>query len=387
MEFSLESPNLSQVAEIYIQFEGLSLGAKGFEESFQSIKELEEPIDLSSALLKYDKTNNNELEIDFQVFDENGIDISNGFKLILQFRNVLFKRLRGWFDQFSLGLSRDTISIDLFDRWKSGSVYLEDPRAILSIQNSFGVPFFASISTFDALENGAGSMVIPITFDNELGDSFAIQYPNSTDIEGFVNSVYVVDDGNSNIANVIRLSPNMLEYKLNLTVNHDVDLQEAGEISDSSRVFVSTKVELPLTGRLDKVVARDTFSVAVGLPKEIKPIKRLAIGLTTDNGLPIDAVLQCYFLDHENNAFDSLFTDGQFMRSAEIDELGKPVRSTLNATTIDLDNDQILKLDQLHAIAIKTKLETTENGQETITIYGDNHLGIQLKMLISYQVL
>src|SRR5690606_3324682 len=192
-----------------------------------------ELVDLSSAEILFEGEKSSKISIDLEILDTNGLDITPNYSLYLSFKNLVIKRAKGWFDQLILDFKTDTITLDVFENWKSGSVFLDDPKLTFSIKNSIGIPFNGSISTFDAVTNGNGSTIVPIEYSNAFGNSFSVDYPSSNQLEGYINSIFTLNGSNSNLRNIIEISPTALHYGFNFVANHSYDLDKAGFISDT----------------------------------------------------------------------------------------------------------------------------------------------------------
>lgn len=382
----LRNDGRSDIGEVQVNIPSLHIDGLPYEGHYVNISSLDETIPLQEAELFFLNGEDNEINISFTVKDLSGEDVTSQYKLLLQFRGLFFRKAKGWFDQFVLDFETDTIELDLFQNWKSGAVYLDDPKAMFSFNNSIGIPFSASLATFDASVDGSGATVIPIDYSNALGDSFAIEYPTSDDVEGAINSIFTLDRDNSNLQNVIKVSPKEVRYDLNLVAHHAYDLSEAGFISDTSRLVVSTAVELPFTGRIQNVLVVDTLELSTKFIGELDDVLAATIEVRTENSLPLEVDLQAYFLDANGAIIDSLFNSPEFLESGVANAQGRVTQASLRLNAIQTTAAQLDRLRQARYLALRGKMNTFNQGNTTISFYDDSHLAIDLALKLKYRV-
>ncbi|MEZ4721918.1 MAG: hypothetical protein R2813_08600 [Flavobacteriales bacterium] len=384
LQLLLEGPSRAEIAKVEIRISSLHLNGVPFEITQTNVTQLDELFDLTGAELFFGS--GNRISAEFFVFNEQGADITHNYSLFLRFKNMVIKQAKGWFDNLILDFETDTISLDVFDNWKKGTIYLDDPRINISFSNSIGIPFTASVSTFDASKDGQGATIVPIDYKSALGDSFTIQYPSGDDIEGYVNSIFRLDRNNSNIRNVIQISPSELHYGFNLVTRHSQLNQLPGTITDTSQLKVTTQLELPFTCRIDNVFAIDTISVSTNLSSELLKVERALMEVTTENALPLGALIQVYLLDSKYNIIDSVLTDRNFLTAANIDGYGFVISPNETKTSIGTTDQQLQALRKTQFMLVMAQLETSDAGQKTVSFQGSNYLSVDLALRLKYKI-
>lgn len=387
LHLMLNGDDLQSIDSVYVDFKELQLDKQNeFRKGFSDLSSLETPLNLADARINFQPQRPNFVAPFFRVFDKDGLDISDGYSMIFAFRDLAFKTVLGWYDNFVMSIERDTVDLDVFKRWKSGSVKFDDPKILLGFYNSFGIAITGSLSTFHAVNEENGGTVIPIELSNVLGDSFIIEYPTSQQIGEIVNSTYEVNGDNSNLRNVISFSPKLLEFGINLIAKHDIENQPSGLISDSSRFNLELDVQLPLTGRIQHVIARDTIAVSTTVPDELEAVEKATLQIVTSNRLPLGVQLQCYLLDSNLTVFDSVFTSKQLLAAAVVNENGRAVEESKNENGIRLSAEKLRKLADLRYVAFETRMNTSGGLDQTVSFYTEDFLKMQISLQMSYQI-
>jgi hypothetical protein len=296
-------------------------------------------------------------------------------------------RAKGWFDNLILDFDQDTIELDIFEKWRSGSVYLDDPKAVISATNSIGIPFTASIETFDASNHAQGTTIIPIQYQNAIGDSFVFDYPKTDDILGYANSIYELNKSNSNIQNVIEITPDQIKYEFNLVAHHKLELDEPGFINDTGRLDIKTAIEMPFVGRINGVTIIDTMPISIKFLKELKKVEEAQLFIQTDNSLPLGIDLQILILDDHGLVLDSIFTESNILLAAQIDEQGYSAKSSVAKTSIKTTKPQLESLKVARYLLINGVVNTSNSGQSTVKFEPQNSLKVEVSLVVKYEVI
>jgi hypothetical protein len=145
-----------------------------------------------------------------------------------------------------------------------------------------------------------------------------------------------------------------------------------------------TEVTLPFYGKAIQFDARDTFDL--DFSKFTENAASAELKLITENGIPLGADVQCYFLDSQSNVIDSLFTvKKQIVGPAPVDELTgfpKPNVLTKVVTYIPLDAARIAKLINTKKIATKALFTTSNDGLTAVKIAANQDIYIRMGMKV-----
>ncbi|MBC7451693.1 MAG: hypothetical protein H7259_09415 [Cytophagales bacterium] len=156
--------------------------------------------------------------------------------------------------------------------------------------------------------------------------------------------------------------------------------------------MVKGQVEIPMEGKITKLVLLDTIKgmtypeISIG-----KKVTVLNAGflVSIDNGFPMDAMLQMYFLDSTNVIIDSLFAKGpQLILSGQIDANGK-VTSSTHTLMKELFNEQrYSRITKTKNAALYVFFRTANNGTVPVKIYPSykikSNIAIDVKADVSF---
>lgn len=317
----------------------------------------------------------NEIAIDYRLdlYDSGNptLPIDN-INILLNFSDLGFSALFGYLGQHNLSIPADSIDIGLFNNSIAGSLTLEDPRFKLIIANSFGMPVAADVVRFDALSN---SGTVGFTGPNIPGQ-VAVSSPSLGQIGQSITTEIYLDKNNSNIDQVLNSKPNQIIYEMNGLGNPNG--QSSGNFAtDSSKVEVEIEMELPLHGSVSNLVIQDTADFAFN--QEITQIEEAMFRIYVENGFPIDANLQLYFIDEYDNPLDSMTTTTPLvLSSGVIGSNGRVVQSSNQTMDIFFDSGRINNILQVKKVIIRSEMSTAQQGSVPVKIYSDYFLNVRI---------
>lgn len=349
-------------------------GETPFTFSYEHIYSPSEPeyiaFDLIDISGYYLQEQDDSLRITYQATNNAGEHITlNSF--LIKIQNVDFSYLQGYLGNHQYDVPPDTIKIKFFENIEGG-VYFKEPKIYVDVLNSFGVPTRSLVNIFQFRNNDGSVVPLESTYiDN--GIDFA--YPTIDEIGVVRETNFQFHKDNSNIADIIALSPIALEYDVDAITNPDSILSLKGFITDSSFYTINMAVELPLYGFSQTFTQEDTVDLKID---SLEHLKSAEIKLITENRMPIDIKFQAYFLDNTNTVLDSLLTDTRIIKSAGIDEDGQVSEKNTTTTFISLDEEKLEHITQAKNIVIKLQLSTLGEGAELVKITLDQDLEIRM---------
>ena len=296
------------------------------------------------------------------------------------FQDMNYKLLAGYLGERSLNIPHDSIIVDIFKHYKAGTVYLEDPKIKLTIENSFGIPVttaFTHITGFN--RNGSFSMTGTL-FSNAID----IKAP---DISQTLNTTTVkreLNGGNSNITNFLAFSPGRIEYGFNMSINASQSPPPLNYIRDSSKVKGHMELEIPLQGRIDHVVLEDTFDISF---TELEEAESAKFKLLINNGFPLDAAVQIYFLDSAMTVIDSLLPQKErIFESGELSAQGLVLEPRLKETFFNISKERYDKIRKTKQLLLDIELISSEEAGRTVRFQESNHLSLKLGLIAQLNV-
>ncbi len=282
---------------------------------------------------------------------------------------------RGYFGKDKFDNSVDTISIDFFRNWKQGKVKFLDPKIIVSLDNSFGIPVKSNVNKMEI--EGLDGTINALT-GQAVTNGVNAAYPKLNEVGQVKNTTFTMDKTNSNIDKIINSEPVKVIYDIDGIVNPDINTKTVGFFTDSSYFKLEVEVVLPIEGTATGFEVRDTFDMNWG--DASSKIDSAEFKIVTENEMPIETYVQLYFADINKKVVDSLFSTSKLiLKSAPTDANGL---STGKTSTINFAKIAASKLDKLRAIArnliIKTAFSTADSGAKNVKVLASQNVNIRI---------
>ena len=305
--------------------------------------------------------------------------VNSGFSDTLTNFAMLFDNFEASYVEGYLGndiyeFERDTIEIDFFDNWTRGDVYFEDPKILLTVDNSFGFPVRAKANLMNVItvEDEVLELQSPYI------DSINFDYPSLNEVGEFKSTYFAFDKDNSNIADILGANPVAVDYDLDAVPNPDMDTSIRGFMTDSSFFNVQVEVELPIHGTAVDFVARDTFKVDFS---EYDNVEDVEFKVIAENGIPLEVSTQIYFADSDGNILDSLFRpEAIILEAAQVGTQAQVTEIAEKTTFATLDADHFDRIRSTTQLFLTSSFSTTNRGMTTVKITSDQEVNIRMGM-------
>lgn len=299
----------------------------------------------------------------------------NQLSITNEFQDGRLSYADGYFGQFNLAVPPNDVNVDLFEGGENeGTIYFEDPRLRIRINNSFGVPFQGQINSLIASGEPG---VTPVNFNTVVpGGVFNI--PASVSIGDTVSQEYLFDQDNSNIKPIVNDNYDSFVYDMGASGN------DAGQTFNfatlNSVLEVIADVELPFHGRSDHFTVKDTIDSPLTEVENLKDnIQEALLRISTLNGLPADAIIKLYMADSLYNVTDSVLANGEFVaRSGPIDSDGRVITPMNTNNDIPLDSTRVETLFGAKYLIYHADITSTDDAVPNIRIYGDDQLDVRI---------
>lgn len=271
--------------------------------------------------------------------------------------NLEFSYADGFLGTETYPVDSGRIEMDFFQDLPETGISFDDPRIVVKAQNSFGFPVRSNTRKMTAVT--ADGTMIPL--ENEaVTNGINFNYPSFEEIGKIKYTEYILDKSNSNILDLIKARPQSIEYIIDVITNPDDAPLQTGYMTDSSIFSAQLGIEIPLKGTLTNYLGQDTFPVSF---QSFKNIREMEFKVIAENEIPLQAILQCYFLDEQLTLLDSLSTDQKILlEAASVDEAGQ-VKSPKHTTAfLTISASQFDRLKTARALVTKTRFTSTKDG-------------------------
>lgn len=299
-------------------------------------------------------------------------DYTDSVRLMIGIIGLDFSSVKGYFGQQIESIEDDVLDIDVsvLENIASG-IQLESPSLRFFIDNSIGIPFQLDL---DLLGTNAGEEV------SLNGPSLNIP-SNQLSVQEFNNS-------NSQLSELIALSPSVISYSGSVTTNPENDDSILNTILSGTEISIGFEMDLPLHLRIEDAVSKDTLALTFsennpedqGLDIELVKFK-----LRTQNDFPLDVDLTVFFTDSLTGiVLDSL--NLELLEAAAVDEMGRTISPNIYETIIELDPGQIDALFNTNQALLDIQMNSFDNQNSAIRLYTDYEFIIDVGVIVELKI-
>lgn len=286
-----------------------------------------------------------------------------------------YDQINGYLGTQDLELGGDSIQMDVFEDLIDGEFRINDPRISITLDNTYGVPIEVQARKFE-VQTSEGLIALDHT---GLENGLPINFPELSAIGSSARTIIEINKDNSNIADLLSSKPSGISYDLSATLHPEGDTSNVGFVLDNSGFDLGLRVEVPLDIQLSDIELEQDLGLELTSMDQVESAELILI---TENGFPLELVLQAYFLDEQGTVQDSLF-DGpaQLLSAASVDQNGRVIESSSSTLDIALTAERWYRLQNSAEIRIKAEIATTNAGSVPVKFYDDYNLKVKLGAL------
>jgi len=261
----------------------------------------------------------------------------------------------------------------------------------LTVENQIGVQAQANINELTSI-NTNNNTSVTLT-GSALSSPFTIQKPTDphstfTDVIPTIN-YFELNKTNSNINQLISNIPNRFKYKVSLNINNGITPPTPGNGTDfiyfGDKVRSKLNVEIPLSLIAKNLVLKDTATTDFS-NIDISDVNGGSIILKSVNMFPIESSVKVYFLNEQNNIFDSLSVVPIVIDAANINQNTQKVDvAKVSKNIIPLTKDKLNNLFLCKNLLIVATFNTLPDNTH-VKIYSNYYIDFKVIGDFSYRV-
>lgn len=272
--------------------------------------------------------------------------------------------------------SNETSAIEAFSSLGSGQINLQSAKLELEIDNFIGARMDLKLIS---AQGERDNQSLALNWD-KLGDVLPLGRA-SENTPGTKptpqRSTFILDETNSNIAQVLSLQPKTFALEIEAYMNSGVSNSDLSQfLYTDYGIDAYLNAEIPLNLSFNNIEFTDTQAFNY---QEFDPKARLqsgALKIIGNNFYPFQAQVDILLLNDEGMATDTL-SAGEPILAAEIDADGRASKAVETTLTYPLALADIVRLKGTNQLVFQVTFNTNP-GAGAVKFYSDNFLDLQL---------
>ena len=308
---------------------------------------------------------------------------SQSCDISMTFVDPEFYAVFGYFGDYNLILSDGDVTIDFFDTESlDGQLLFADPRFVLDVANSYGLPVEVDITNLQSYSKINNSYT-DISFNPGL-NPFSIGAPGIDRIGDTVYTQIEIDRNNCNILEAMETSPSNFLYSVAASTNPQGPGAEQNFVTDSSNLDVNFEVTLPIWIKADGFILDDTldfnFEEQFGTDAS-KIIDYFRLTMDATNEMPMRVNMQLFFADENYQILDSMFVDDDFLLPPSLNDEDMVENPAEQSKSVEFDKDRLEAIQPSKYMIIRAKVNTAgASSGEYVKFYSYYTVDFKLKM-------
>jgi len=286
--------------------------------------------------------------------------------------NIRYEYIYGYIGNITFPVGNTDVGIDIFKNVNLADIFFENPVIEIIARNSFGTPMELIFTEFYAYNND--DKTIPV--ENEDVTGWSIDMPES--LGNTSVSTFELNRSNTNIDEVMSIRPVSIHYDV-IGITNPAKQQSPNFINYNSNLSIDVEVNLPLFGRVDNFELKENIANPIGGLSDDATIEWLELKIQIENGFPLAASIDIFFLDENMQIFDRLFSEPtplNVIDPAPTDPGSQIVtQPTLKETLIYLEESKIESLQNAEKLLLEVQFNTWNHEE-----------GASVKILDSYEI-
>lgn len=288
---------------------------------------------------------------------------SDEFKLEQNIQLESYESVVGYLGRFPILKTAESTAIDIFEKGIAGNIQIADPKLVIKIYNSFGMPVTGRINNIRVTKPDGTDLPITIA---PFQDTFS--FKNPTIIGQTELSEWTIDRNNSNIDVAINSSPKAIKYDLDFTANYN-NIVRDNFITDKSSFVASTDFQVPLNIKILDYTILQSSKKASDTTSSLEYVDNIRVGIRAENTLPFDMFVQVLFLkdtivagDTLEIVADSLFNNEWQIPGGIVDVNNNVVGPGINTTFTNISSSTFSRIQASKRYQVRSRLNTSSFG-------------------------
>jgi len=267
----------------------------------------------------------------------------------LDFLDIDFTSIRGFFGTQTASLPADEIDINVFENSFGGAtVSLAQPKIEMTVVNDNGVPCQVNFKMLEA-RKGSGKLALQLNPAN----------PVNLNIPSVLGTSSTTNVTVTNAKQVLDFAPTSFFYQADATINSGVTSGN-NFLADTSQLRVNMNIEVPLYGSVSNVVIRDTVGLDLSDVDE-SDISSASLKLKLVNEMPLNGDIQLVLTDEQYKSIGVLLPTGKtnIVRASQVNPSGELLTAGTYEDLISLPQETLNVLFNARHLIVVATMNTT----------------------------
>jgi hypothetical protein len=311
----------------------------------------------------------------------NSTSTNDSLRIDQTFNIASYKEINGYLGRFNIIAAHQSQEIDLLSGQLDGEILVNDPRLVLRVFHSYGLPVTGKISNIKVITKDGNELAVAIL---PFKDTFSFEKPT---VPGQIaTSEYKIDKTNSNLDQVLNSRPTAIEYDVDFYSNYN-EIITNNYLVDGGLFRTEIDFQLPMDIKILDYVTYERASLSIG-DVNLKGAEHVKLAVRTENTLPFDMFAQMLFVrdtvingDTVDFTVDSLFNTELAITGAVVDGNGKVVSPYVSIREVTLPVkrfDKIQKYGENTVMRIRSQSSQFNGSPGFVKIYTDQKMSMKL---------
>lgn len=325
-------------------------------------------------------SNNFDFNVDITlIYEGQPVSVTNKVDIDINIIDPTFKTIYGTLLPRQITSQIGEFNMNFPNQVDFGEYFFDDPKMTIHVDNSFGAPLDFFINSIIG-QTSSGTISLQGSIINT---PIPIGYPSITEIGQVIGTDISIDNSNSNLPELLASQPTKLENNFEGILNSSANMDKHF-IMDTSRLSMSANFEIPLIGRLQNLTMIEIYNFDGSI---LEKADNALLRITSINGFPLDADVQIYFFDENQQFLDSLiYQDRRLVKSGIVDNTGKVVEDTESTVDVVLDQNRLNLIYRSFTMKMQVTLNTPDNMNQSVRIYEDDKITLKLFLQTDFKL-
>ncbi|MFY0628311.1 MAG: hypothetical protein JXR07_18590 [Reichenbachiella sp.] len=295
---------------------------------------------------------------------------------------IEFETIYGYFGEKTFDIQSQTVEIGFFEGIDVGGFTFNDPSINISIDNYIGVPLGADLQNI--MSSNAEGDTRSLT-GSVVDNLQSVRAPSVNNVGGFLKSLITIDNDNSNIRDLLNISPNLITLEIGATTNHNITepAENRNFVTSDGKADIYIDLEMPLDVKLEGFSRNFDFSLDSVDVEETDTVRLLARAI---NLMPFTGMVDLQLVDADSvvlyEFLDILLIESPELLSGRAEEAketftevklsGESLEAFMNTSRLNLvmsvdsfnaDMDEYVKIYSDYQLELKVALRANLNKE------------------------